>query len=338
MEAYDCTAAGRAVATYVDELSNWYVRLSRRRFWEGDRGAFATLRHCLVEVAKLLAPFIPFITDEIHGNLAGPGAPDSVHLADFPAPEEARRDPSLEAAMESVRRAVELGRAARSQAGVKMRQPLTKAVVVARGGERDAIESMGGLVRAELNVKDLEFVSDEAELASYEVKPNFRTLGPRFGRQMPQAAAAIGALDPAHVAEAIRGERRIGINLDGREHDLAPEDMTLVMQPLEGYEVEAEAGRAVALALELDDDLRREGLAREVVHAVQAARKEAGLEVTDRIALTLAGDEGLLEAAREHEGYVAGETLATSVRYADGDGERLTVDGRELAIAVERAS
>jgi isoleucyl-tRNA synthetase len=338
MDDYDCTTAGRAISAYVDELSNWYVRLGRRRFWEGDRAAFATLRHCLLEVAKLLAPFVPFLTEEIHGNLAGPGAPDSVHLADHPEPDESLRDEGLERRMEAVRRAVELGRAARAAAGVKVRQPLAKAVIVAQGDERDAIESMGDLVRAELNVKELEFVSDEAELVSFEVKPNFRTLGPRFGKQMPQVAAAVGALEPSHAAEAIRGERRIGVNLDGHDHELAPDDITLVMRPLDGYEVEAEAGRAVALALELDDGLRREGLAREVVHAVQAARKDAGLEVTDRISLTLGGDEALLEAAREHEAYVAGETLATSVGYdGGGDGGAVMIEGRPLEIAVERA-
>ena len=339
MDGYDCTAAGRAIAAYVDELSNWYVRLGRRRFWEGDRAAFATLRHCLLEVSKLLAPFVPFLTEEIHGNLAGPDAPDSVHLADHPEPDESLRDGGLERRMEAVRRAVELGRAARAAARMKVRQPLAKAVIVAQGAEREAIESMGDLVRGELNVKELEFVSDEAELVSYEVKPNFRTLGPRFGRHMPQVAAAVGALDPSHAAEAIRGERRVGINLDGHDHELAPDDITLVMQPPDGYEVEAEAGRAVALALELDDGLLREGLAREVVHAVQAARKDAGLEVTDRISLTLGGDESLLEAAREHEAYIAGETLATSVGYDGGGGAgAVTIEGRALEIAVERAS
>ena len=148
---------------------------------------------------------------------------------------------------------------------------------------------------------------------------------------MPQVAAAVGALDPGHVAEAIRGERRIGINVDGTEHTLEPDDLTLVMEPLEGYEVEAEAGRAVALALELDDELRREGLAREIVHAVQNARKQAGLDVSDRIALTLGGDDGLVEAARAHEDYIAGETLATRSAY-DGGGPatRPSIEGREL--------
>jgi isoleucyl-tRNA synthetase len=183
-------------------------------------------------------------------------------------------------------------------------------------------------------------VAEEAELVRYEVKPNYRALGPRFGKDMPQVAAAVAALDPAGVAEASRGERRLGIQVNGSEHELEPDDVTLVMAPLEGYQVEAEAGHAVALALELDDELRREGLAREVVHAIQNARKQAGLEITDRIALTLGGDAELLEAARAHGEYVAGETLATSVSY-DGS-ERgtatATIEGRELRIALERAT
>jgi isoleucyl-tRNA synthetase len=343
LDAYDSTSAGRAIAAYVDELSNWYVRLSRRRFWEGDSAAFVTLRHCLAEVTKLLAPFTPFVADEIYANLAGGSAeafddsPDSVHLCDFPEPDASLEDPSLEAGVEAALRAIELGRAARAQAHVKMRQPLRKAVIVATGSEREEIERLGELVASELNVKQLEFVSEEAELVRYQVKPNYRALGPRFGAQMPTAAAAIEALDPSHVAEAVRGERRIGINVDGKEHELVPDDVTLVMQPLEGYEVEAEAGRAVALSLDLDDDLRREGLAREAVHAVQNARKEAGLDVTDRISLALGGDEELLDAIRAHEEYVSGETLATSVAYDGAGGEKAAIDGRELRIAVERA-
>ena len=232
-------------------------------------------------------------------------------------------------------RAIELGRAARADAKVKNRQPLRRAVIVATEEERAEIERLSELVRSELNVKELEFVSEEGELVSYEVKPNFRTLGPRFGKAMPQVAAAIGALDADHVAEAVRGERHIGINLDGHDHELAPDDVTLVMQPLEGYEVEHEAGRAVALALELDDELRREGLAREIVHAIQNARKQSGLDVSDRIGLTLGGDDDLVEAARAHQDYIAGETLATSVAY-DGDGTDLTatIEGRELRIGL----
>ena len=171
----------------------------------------------------------------------------------------------------------------------------------------------------------------------YEVKPNYRALGPRFGKDMPQIAAAVGALDAGNVADAVREGREVGVNVGGREHSLGPDDLTLVMKPLDGYQVEAAAGHAVALELEIDDELRREGLAREVVHAVQNARRDAGLEVTDRITLGLGGDAELVEAARAHEAYVTGETLATSVGYDAGDGSVARIEGRDLHIAVAKA-
>jgi isoleucyl-tRNA synthetase len=340
MDGFDCTAAGREIAAFVEELSNWYVRLSRRRFWEGDRAAFATLRHCLLEVAALLAPFVPFLADEIHLNLAGGESeelgelPDSVHLRDFPAPDPALADPELEAAMEAVRLTVKLGLAARGQATMKLRQPLRKAVIVANDAERRAISAGAELVKGELNVKELDFVEEESELVSYAVKPNYRSLGPRFGKRMPQVAAAIEALDPAHVAAVMADGGEVGINVDGDEHVLGPDELTLSLQPLDGYEVEAEAGHAVALQLELDDELRREGLAREIVRAVQNARKEAGLEITDRISLALGGSEELVDAARAHEQYVAAEVLATSVSYDAEDGAMAKIDGRDLRISI----
>ena len=343
MENFDCTHAARAIADYSDELSNWYVRLSRRRFWDGDEVAFATLRHCLLTLVTLLAPFIPFLTDEIYTNLAvGTGEDfegdrDSVHLCDYPEVDEALIDTQLEAGMDAVRRTVELGRAARAQAKVKLRQPLRKAVVVASDAERASIERLTEVVASELNVKEVDFVRTEAELVSYRVRPNYRLLGPRFGKEMPQVAAAVESLDAVAVAEALQTGEEVGISIDGKDHTLAADDVNLVMEQLEGYQVEAEAGHAVALELELDDELRREGLAREVVRAVQEARKQAGLEVSDRIALALGGDEELLAAAREHEAYIAGETLADSVDYsADGVGEKATIEGRELRIAVSR--
>jgi isoleucyl-tRNA synthetase len=343
MDAFDCTAAGRAIAAYVEELSNWYVRLSRRRFWDGDRAAFATLHHCLLETVAMLAPFTPFLADEIHRNLAGgvlgqtEDLPDSVHLRDFPESDPALADPDLEAGMEAVRLTVELGRAARAQAKAKVRQPLRRAVIVANEAEREAIEARAALVTAELNVKELDFVTDEAELVSYTAKPNYRALGPRFGKRMPQVAAAVEALDPSRVAAVLGEGGEIGIAIDGVDHSLGPDDVTLALQPLEGYEVEAEAGHAVALQLELDDELRREGLAREIVHAVQIARKDAGLDITDRIELTLGGDAELIDAARAHQAYLAGEVLATSVIYDGASGASAEIDGRELHIAVARA-
>jgi isoleucyl-tRNA synthetase len=330
MEDYDTTFAGRAIADFVDDLSNWYVRLSRRRFWDGDPTAFAVLNRCLVTLTKLLAPLTPFVADAIYENLDG--SEPSVHLCDFPEP--GSRDERLEWEMKVVRDAVELGRAARAHAKLKVRQPLREAVVVAAEREREAIERLQRLLTEELNVKSIRYVSEADELGRFEVKPNYRALGPRFGKHMPQVAAAIAALDPVRL----RAGARAGINVDGKEHEIGPEDVQIVLQPLEGYQVERSGTHAVALNLELDEGLHREGLAREVVHAVQSARKTAGLNVEDRIALTLGGDEELLAAARTHEDYVAGETLATSVTYdgAGGDTARAEIEGRSLLIAVSR--
>ena len=157
-----------------------------------------------------------------------------------------------------------------------MRQPLRAAVVVAADRERSALDRLGDVVRDELNVKEIRYVAQADELGSYEIKPNYRSLGPRFGKAMPQVAAAVAALDPAHVAAALREGTHVGLSIDGHDHELGPDDLSLVMKPLEGYQLEREGSHAVALELELDDELRREGLAREVVHAVQNARKAAG--------------------------------------------------------------
>jgi isoleucyl-tRNA synthetase len=236
------------------------------------------------------------------------------------------------------RETVRLGLAARGAAKLKLRQPLHEAVVVAAGREREAIERLADVVREELNIKVLRFVSETSELGSYELKPNYRTLGPRFGRAMPQVAAAVAALDADHVAGALRDGRQVGIFLDGHDHALCADDVQLVMSPLEGYQLEREGSHAVALELTLDDGLRREGLAREVVHAVQSARRDAGLDIADRIVLTLGGDEELLAAARAHERYLAGEVLAVKVGFdANGSGERTSIEGRELRIVVARA-
>src|SRR5215216_3094046 len=333
MEDYDATRAGQAIAAFVDELSNWYVRRSRRRFWDGDPSAFGTLRTCLVEVTKLLAPFTPFVADAIFENLDG--SLDSVHLADFP--HAGPRDVELEDAMAVARETVRLGLAARGHGKLKVRQPLRAAVVVAAGEERAAIERMRDVVLEELNVKELRFVSEAGELGSYEVKPNYRALGPRFGKQMPQVAAAVAALDAAQVAAALRDGGHVGISVNGHDHELGPDDVTLAMQPLEGYQLEREGSHAVALELELDHELRREGLAREIVHAVQNARKSAGLQVEDRIELALGGDPELLAAARDHEGYLAQETLAVKVGYdAEGDATA-EIEGRPLTVGLARA-
>ncbi len=337
LDDFDTTTAGRAIADFVDELSNWYVRRSRRRFWDGDPAAFATLRHCLTTVARLLAPLTPFVADAIYENLDG--SEPSVHLCDYPEPDAALRDEALEWQMQLARDAVELGRSARAQAKVKVRQPLREAVVVAAEREREAIGRFEGLLLEELNVKRVRYVSEAEELGRFELKANYRSLGPRFGKDMPQVAAAVAGLDADHAARALREGGEVHVAIDGHDHALGADDVQLVLQPLEGYEVERSGSHAVALELKLDDDLRREALAREVVHAIQIARKDAGLDVEDRIALTLWGDEALLEAVRAHEPYITGETLATSLELSpsEPDGSATEIDGRELLIGVRRS-
>ncbi len=338
LDDYDTTTAGRAISAYVDELSNWYVRRSRRRFWDGDPAAFATLRECLLGVAKLVAPLTPFVADAIYANLDG--SEPSVHLCDFPEPSSALRDEGLEFDMGVAREAVGLGREARAHGRLKGRQPLREAVVVAAGEERAAIERFEDVVREELNVKRVRYASDADELGRFELKPNYRTLGPRFGKHMPSVAAAVGGLDAPRAARTLREGGEVHVNVDGAEHALSAQDLQMALQPLEGYQVERSGTHAVALDSVLDDELRTEGLAREVVHAVQNARKEAGLEVEDRIELTLDGDDGLLDAVRAHEAYVTGETLATSLGFGPdgGDAARTDIEGRELRIAVARAA
>ncbi len=336
LDAFDATVGAREIATFVDDLSNWYVRRSRRRFWEGDARAFATLRECLVTVAQLLAPFTPFIADEIYDNLDG--AAGSVHLTDWPM--AGPRDVALEEAMATAREAVALGLRARAGAKVGLRRPLREAVVVAAGRERAALETTADIVREELNVKALRFVDEADELGSYDLKPNYRTLGPRFGKNMPQVAAAVEALDADRVAVALREGRTVGVNVDGHDHELTADDLLVGLQPLDGFQVEREGGHAVALDLAMDDELRREGWAREVVRAVQNARKDAGLDVSDRIALTLAGDVEIVSVAQEFERLVADEVLATSVAFGNGaEDEGLfvaTVDGHTLRVGVAR--
>jgi isoleucyl-tRNA synthetase len=365
LDAYDTTFSGRAIADLVEDLSNWYVRRSRRRFWAGEPAAFATLRGCLLTVAKLLAPYCPFIADEIYDNLDGALA--SVHLCDFPAGagasadiEESARDEELEWAMALARETVRLGLGARGKAKIRKRQPLGEAIVVADGRERDAIERLAEIVRDELNVRRVRFVAAAEELGIYEVKANYRRLGPLFGKDMPLAADAIAALDPARVAAAVRGGadnggggegpggdqngRQIGITVAGREHILSAEDVILTMRAPDGYSVEREGAHAVALDLKVDEDLRVEGYAREIVHAVQSARKTAGLRIEDRIELALAGE--LTETAQIHRDYVTGETLTVNLLLGDDaaaapgrweHSEQASIDGLELTISLRRA-
>ena len=334
LDAYDATTGARAISGFVNDLSNWYVRRSRRRFWEGDRIAFETLHTCIVTVAQVLAPFCPFVSDEVYDNLHG-GEP-SVHLCDWPSIDG--HDPDLEASMAIARQTVGLGLRARAGAKVRVRQPLVEAVVVAEGREREAIERHANLVCDELNVKALRFVDRADELGAVQLRPNYRTLGPRFGSRMPDVVAAVAAIDAEPAAERLREGGEVAIVIDGHDHLLVASDLLVSLSPRDGYHVEREGTHAVGLVLEITPALRGEGLAREVVRVVQNARKDAGLDVTDRIALALAGDEVMLAAVEAHEAYVAAETLAQTVTYGGAtSGTATEVDGFRLEVAVARA-
>ncbi|MBO0769330.1 MAG: isoleucine--tRNA ligase, partial [Solirubrobacterales bacterium] len=254
LENFDATGAGRAIAEFIEDLSNWYVRRSRRRFWDGDPAAFSTLHTILVTLSKLLAPFTPFVADEIYENLDG--SEPSVHLCDWPA--ATARDQALESAMAVARETVRLGLAARAGAKLKLRQPLRAAIIVATGEERTAIESLTDIIRDELNVHELRFVANADELSDVELKPNWKALGPRFGKDMPRAAEAISGLDANHAAARLRAGDTVGIAVGGAEHELSAEDLQIGMKPLAGYQLEREGSHAVALELEIDAELRAE--------------------------------------------------------------------------------
>ena len=323
LEAYDATGAGRAIQAFVDDLSNWYVRRARRRFWnpggadsEDSAAAFHTLHECLVTVATLLAPFTPFLADELWRNLAADrdGRPDSVHLADYPSADDRAIDPGLEDAMTGARTIVALGRTIRADTKTKVRQPLREAIVH-YPGDHEAIRPLLDLVADELNVKKVVFAESAERFGRWHAKPNFKVLGPRLGGAVKEVAAALAGNDDA-AATLARGES-VAVRTGSGSTELAPVDVDLTQEVLEGWGVASDAGITVALDLELSPDLRMEGLARELVRAVQDARKAAGLDVSDRIALSVVAAGEVAEAFVRHRATVGAETLATELLDAD---------------------
>ncbi|GGK98409.1 isoleucine--tRNA ligase [Sphaerisporangium melleum] len=318
MESFDTTRAGRRLTDFLDDLSNWYVRRSRRRFWSGDTSAFATLYECLETLTRLMAPFVPFVTDYVWDVLRAPDAPASVHLATWPQVREELLDPALSEQMALVRRLVELGRSARAGSGVKTRQPLGRALVGAPGWA-SMPASLRDLIADELNVQALEDLSSfSSDLVSFTVKPNFRTLGKRFGGATKDVAAAITAADPAELAHLIRDGRTATVQVHGEPAELGPDDVIISEQPRAGWAVESGAagtgtGETVALDLTVTPELMRAGLIREVVRLVQDARKSSGLSITDRIDLWWTASGDLADALRADGGKVAEEVLATSM-------------------------
>jgi isoleucyl-tRNA synthetase len=341
LEAYDATGAGRRIALFVDDLSNWYVRRSRRRFWDprseggdDDRAAFATLHECLVTVGTLLAPFVPFVTEEIWRNLAADreGRPSSVHLCDYPVPDGTAIDDALDEAMRTARTVVELGRRVRVETKTKVRQPLARAVVHF-GGDRAEFEPLLPVVADELNVQRVVFAGSADELGRWRAKPNYRVLGPRLGPHVKDVAAALAA-DEGSLAAALAGGDAIEVPTPSGDVTLSASDVELSQEIREGWGVASDGGLTVALDLELTPELRREWLARELVRLVQDARKAAGLNVSDRIVLGVRATGDVADALEAHRDYVAGETLAVELTADAGGDEAYRQEGEIDATAV----
>jgi isoleucyl-tRNA synthetase len=322
LEVFDTAAAGRRLAAFIDDLSNWYVRRSRRRFWEGPSSvdgasAFATLYECVTTLTLLMAPIVPFVTDYMWGVLRRAGAPESVHLTSWPAFDASVIDPVLSAQMALVRRLVELGRSARSGASVRTRQPLRRALIGAAGFSGLPGE-LRAQIAAELNVSGLEVLGGEP--VDYSVKPNFRALGRRFGARTPAVAAAIAAAPAARLARAVLAGGTHTVESASGPTEIGADDVVVTQTPREGWAVATDAGETVAIDITVSPELRREGLAREVIRRVQEARKSDGLEVTDRIRLRWSSrDPDVVTALTEHAGLIAREVLAVEV-LEDGPG------------------
>jgi isoleucyl-tRNA synthetase len=339
LEEYDTARAGRALLTYIDDLSNWYVRRSRRRFWDGDPAALGTLHECLHVLTRLLAPFVPFITEQVWGALfATTGSADSVHLALWPNADEALVDVELGEQMALVRRLVELGRAARADSSVKTRQPLARALVSAQGWSTMP-ESLRREVADELNVVDLSVLADTeaGDLVDVAVKPNFRTLGRRFGGGTQAVAQAVAAAPPREFAAALAAGSA-SVLVAGEQVTIGPDEVVVTETPRSGWAVASAGAETVALDLELTHELRLAGLVRDVVRIVQEARKNAGLDVTDRIELwwRVGGSPEPAEAIRTHADQLAREVLATTVHEGPPDDgvETFATQDEELGLHI----
>jgi len=355
LDDYDPAGASRPAEGFVEDLSTWYVRRSRRRFWKSEddadkRAAYFTLYVVLRTFTQALAPFVPFVAEAIYQNLARtvePQAQESVHLCDYPEPDTGRRDPGLEAAMESVRTLASLGRAARSAAKIRVRQPLPAVLIMAPEPRLRAEPELVDLVADELNVKAVRFIDDASAYVRYEVKPRFDRLGPKYGGRVQAVAVALRGLDVATLlaGQPRRGEAQTTFHVDvgGESVEILPDEFEVRLHTVSGYAAEGSGGNLAILETAVDKALTREGQARELVHRIQQLRKDLGLDVSDRIILyldSLDGPDTLRDLLQAHRDYVQAETLATEIRpgAADqSDAREVGLDGVRARVAVVRA-
>ncbi|MFQ5601964.1 MAG: isoleucine--tRNA ligase [bacterium] len=352
LQRYDLTKSARLISEFViDDVSNWYVRRCRRRFWKSDLGedklaAYQTLYEVLFCLTKLMAPFTPFISEEIYLNLtAGKnGEAQSVHLTDFPqaaSREHAYRDEALEQRMNLLRKVVFLGRALRNESGIKVRQPLMKIIVAAKDKNVEKqIDSMTKLVLEELNVKEIAFVSDEKALLSKKAAPLFNQLGPKFGKEVKEVSEAIRDLSSSEI-ERLEANGQLEFEIKGRKFTVALEDVAITTENVEGLVVQKEDDLTIALDVQITPDLLNEGLAREFVNRIQNMRKNAGFDVVDRINIYYKTSDILHAAIESRASYICNETLADKLTANSGQGaysEEWIIDGNKTLIAIEKKS
>jgi isoleucyl-tRNA synthetase len=347
LDNYDVTGAARPFERFVDYLSNWYVRRSRRRFWKGEEdedkaAAYSTLYECLTTLAKLLAPFMPFIAEEMYQNLVRSvdgRAPESVHLCDYPQANEALIDEKLVEDTRLVMRLVSLGHGARNRAGIKLRQPLAQALFKVRAeSEIESLQRLRDQMLDELNVKELIFLEDAARVVNYHITPVASLLGKKYGALFPKIRSALAELDHAELARRVWAGESVALEVEGQTVNLRPEELEVRTEAKEGYAVAEEAGYLVAINTTLDEELIQEGLARELVRRIQTMRKEAGFRIEDRITTYYqAGPvlRGVLEALGQ---YIKGETLSTELIEGElPDGayvQTFEIEGEEITLGL----
>jgi isoleucyl-tRNA synthetase len=336
LEEFDSQTAGRLIAELITDLSNWYVRRSRRRFWNGEPAALHTLHTCLRDIVLMMAPFTPFITERLWQDLfAESEGIDSVHLAAWPEVSDTLIDQPLERRMALVRRLVELGRAARAESGVKTRQPLSRALVAAEHWD-DLDPQARAQIAEELNVLSLESLSDADALVHVSVKPNFRSLGKRFGKRTPVVAAAITGADPGELAVGLRAGKG-QVEVEGSLVELTAEDVIVTEVPEAGWTVASSGGESVALDLHLTEELLVLGTARDIVRTLQQARKDSGFDVSDRVTLLWQSDDERVNSAFAAHGQMIGqEILAMEIVQATAPAA-MDIDDPQMRIALRRA-
>ena len=340
---YKIPEAARALQDFTDELSNWYVRRSRERFWEAEMtqskiNAYLTLWTALVTLSKLAAPMIPFMTEEIYQNIVrrvDASAPESIHLCDFPVADESLIDEELEHHMEEVLKIVVLGRAARNEANVKNRQPLSVMYV---GGAETLGELYKDIIEDELNIKNVIFTDDMSRFSSYTFKPQLRTLGKRFGKRLNEVRNILASLDGIAAKKELDETGQLVIHTADGDETLAPEDLLIEASKVEGFASASEGGYTVALDTELTEDLIKEGYVREVVSKIQSMRKEADFNVMDHIRVSIKTSDRLADVVREFSSGISEDVLADAITFGESAGftKEWDINGEDAVISVER--